>query len=103
MTLHDDARELQAFIAGLSETDDQANALSILAEAAGSLADLVDTLLSEPTNVQALALARLMRDRPGAQVVVHRDVFDLPNGYWLAVIGLDGFQCGIAPDGSVSS
>lgn len=68
------------------------------------LAEAVRELLNEPTNVQALALARLMRDRPAAaQVVVHRDVFDLPNGYWLAIIGLDGFQCGIAPDGSVSS
>jgi hypothetical protein len=44
-----------------------------------------------------------MRDRPNRQVVVHQEVFDLPSGYWLAVIGTDGFQCGIAPDGSVSS
>lgn len=77
-----------------------------LADYGALLASVVRDLLDElaqPTNLQALALARLMRDRPGAQVVVHRDVFDLPNGYWLAVIGLDGFQCGIAPDGSVSS
>lgn len=77
-----------------------------LAEYGRLLADATGTLLDElaqPTNRQALALARLMRDRPGAQVVVHQNVFDLPDDFWLAVIGLDGFQCGIAPDGSVSS
>lgn len=95
------AQDLRDVLNTLDEAshDDES---AIMGETAQALASIVRELL-EPTNVQALALARLMRDRPGAQVVVHRDVFDLPNGYWLAIIGLDGFQCGIAPDGSVSS
>jgi hypothetical protein len=73
------------------------------AETAARLAGVVRDLLAEPTNVQALALAKLMRDYPNRQVVIHQEVFDLPSGYWLAILGTDGFQCGIAPDGSVSS
>jgi ABC-type protease/lipase transport system fused ATPase/permease subunit len=75
----------------------------LLAGTGEQLANALREMLDEPTTVQALALARLMRDRPNAQVVVHQGVFDLPQGYWLAIIGTDGFQCGIAPNGDVSS
>lgn len=58
----------------------------------------------EPTNVQGLALSRLMRDRPNVAVTITRRPFDLPEGYWLVVFDSDPrFECGIAPDGSVSS
>lgn len=70
---------------------------------------VVRELLEEPTNVQALALARLMRSRRrgtatlGLSLAHHSpDAFVLAN-YWTAVFADDGFECGIAPDGSVSS
>lgn len=70
------------------------------------LREVLDELRSEPTNVQALALARLMRDRPDSVVTVNPNPFDLPEGYWQAwfpATPSEGFMCGIAPDGSVSS
>ena len=55
------------------------------------------------TDDQALALARLMRQRPGSNVSIVREPFDLPDGYMLVTFAAGGFTCGIAPDGSVSS
>jgi hypothetical protein len=52
---------------------------------------------------QALALARLMRERTGSNVSIVREPFDLPAGYLLVTFLVGGFTCGIAPDGSVSS
>jgi hypothetical protein len=55
------------------------------------------------TDEQALALARLARDRE-ANFSVHRAPFDLPTGYIMVVFSdRTQFTCGIAPDGSVSS
>jgi|GEM_PF-6106272 hypothetical protein len=55
------------------------------------------------TGEQALALARLMRDRPDSNVSILRAPFDLPDGYLLVMFAVGGFTCGIAPDGRVSS
>jgi hypothetical protein len=57
------------------------------------------------TDEQALALARLMRERSNSNsnVNVVREPFDLPAGYLLVTFMVGGFTCGIAPDGSVSS
>ncbi len=55
------------------------------------------------TDEQALALARLMRERTDSNVNVVREPFDLPAGYLLVVFVVGGFTCGIAPDGRVSS
>ncbi len=55
------------------------------------------------TDEQALALARLLRQRPGSNVNIVRKPFDLPAGYLLVSFVVGGFTCGIAPDGSVSS
>lgn len=56
------------------------------------------------TNRQGLALARLLRDRPEQVATVSRGAtfLGLPEGYWLVTFN-DGFECGIAPDGAVSS
>lgn len=73
-------------------------------DTANELAKVTGALLDEPTNVQALALARLMRDRPhSGGCSINTEPFDLPNGYWLVVFTLSGFTCGIAPNGDVSS
>ena len=55
------------------------------------------------TDEQAVALARLMRQRPHSNVSIVREPFDLPAGYMLVIFVVGGFTCGIAPDGSVSS
>ncbi len=55
------------------------------------------------TDEQAQALARLMRQRPDTNVNIIRKPFDLLKGYMLVAFVVDGFTCGIAPDGSVSS
>jgi hypothetical protein len=55
------------------------------------------------TDEQALALARLMRQRRDSNVNIVREPFDLPAGYVLLTFVVGGFTCGIAPDGSVSS
>jgi hypothetical protein len=68
--------------------------------------DEVHTAFGEPTNRQALALARLIRQRPDAHVAIRQRPFDLPEGYWLVSFTSypqDEFQCGIAPNGDVSS
>lgn len=60
----------------------------------------------QPADPQLAALGRLMRDRPDKAVAIMRKPFDLPEGYWMATFGEpygNGFVCGIAPDGSVSS
>lgn len=64
----------------------------------------IANILDEPTSVQGLALASLMRDRPhSGGCSINTEPFDLPNGWWLVTFTLSGFTCGIAPDGSVSS
>lgn len=68
-----------------------------------ALANGVRELLGEQTNVQALALARLLRGRESTGVHIATEPFDLPDGYWAVEFLRDGFTCGIAPDGSVSS
>lgn len=78
-------------------------------DAAERAAKIAGELLSEPTNVQALALARLLRDRPEHVARVYPyGRFDLPDGYWLVIFdhrerGAHDFECGIAPNGRVSS
>jgi hypothetical protein len=52
-------------------------------------------------NPQANALLRVLRDRPDQSATVSRG-FALPSGYLLVTFN-EGFECGIAPDGSVSS
>lgn len=54
----------------------------------------------EAPNAQANALLRVMAARKSMATV--REAFDLPDGYWFVQFA-DGFECGIAPDGSVSS
>jgi hypothetical protein len=57
----------------------------------------------ESLNAQGLALARLMAGRRGERVnILTNATFTLPEGWWLATFEC-GFECGIAPDGSVSS
>ena len=60
------------------------------------------------TDEQGLALARLMRDRPGGLVSIRRKPFALLEGYvevsfYGGFSSTGGFECGIAPDGRVSS
>jgi hypothetical protein len=55
------------------------------------------------TDEQCLALARLMRQRLNSNVSIVREPFDLPSGYVLVTFVVDGFTCGIAPEGTVSS
>lgn len=55
------------------------------------------------TDEQALALARLMRERTDSNLHVVRGPFDLPPGYLLVTFVVGGFTCGIAPDDRVSS
>lgn len=74
-----------------------------LAGAGEALANSLRELLAKPLNMQALALARLMRDRAGQHVQIHDKPFDLPDGYWLVVFDHGSFECGIAPNGDVSS
>ncbi len=54
------------------------------------------------TDEQALAFARLMRGRSSNANLIP-EPFDLPTGYVLVIFAVDGFTCGIAPDGRVSS
>ena len=65
-----------------------------------ALAESVREGLADPAVVQSLALAPRMRNT--RQVTIAVGPFDLPSGYWLARFD-DGFECGIAPDGAVSS
>lgn len=62
----------------------------------------LDAILSEPTNLQGLALAGLLRNRTRGNCNIYRNAFDLPEGYWFVRFA-DGFECGIAPNGDVSS
>lgn len=58
---------------------------------------------SPTTNAQGIGIARLMRSRPGVGVTnITPSPFGLP-GEYVGVAFNDGFVCGIAPDGSVSS
>lgn len=52
------------------------------------------------SRAQGIELARRMKRGTWATVAVHP--FDLPANYWQVRFS-DGFECGIAPDGSVSS
>lgn len=58
------------------------------------------------TNAQGVALAQRITDRT-VRVEISTRPFDLPNGYLLVNVydaaSQRPFQCGIAPDGSVSS
>lgn len=54
------------------------------------------------TDEQVRALRRVMNDRQSSDATVSHKPFDLPEGYIL-VLFADGFQCGIAPNGDVSS
>jgi hypothetical protein len=65
-----------------------------------ALAECLRAGLDDPAVVQALALAPRMRTTRHVTIAV--GPFDLPSGYWLARFD-DGFECGIAPDGAVSS
>lgn len=95
--LRDLHHALETYEQALVHTNDEYGALE-------ALSSLVRELLNERTNVQALALARLMRDRPNVAVTITRRPFDLPEGYWLVVFDSDPrFECGIAPNGDVSS
>lgn len=77
--------------------------LEVLVDASTGLAKSVRELLSNPENVQALALARLMRDRPGGDVQIEPHDFSLPDGYWSVTFNAGAWVCGIAPNGDVSS
>lgn len=55
------------------------------------------------TDEQAIAIARLMRGRTRSNLTIVREPLDLPAGYVLVTFVVDGFTCGIAPDGLVSS
>jgi hypothetical protein len=91
------ALSVRSIAAALEEDVDP----SAVAELAHEVANTLEQVLEEPTNVQALALARLLRDRPGKSANVTPN-FDLPAGYWFVTFN-DGFECGIAPNGDVSS
>lgn len=69
-------------------------------------ADAIEQLYArrdESLNAQGLALARLMAGRRGERVtVITNATFTLAEGWWLVTFEC-GFECGIAPDGSVSS
>lgn len=75
----------------------------MLAGTGEALANAIRGLLGEPKCVQALALARLLGDREATGVHIATEPFDLPDGYWQAEFLRDGFTCGIAPNGDVSS
>lgn len=55
-----------------------------------------------PGAAQGRALAHVMATQGAAVERLHPSPFDLPAGYW-GVRLTNGFECGIAPDGSVSS
>jgi hypothetical protein len=55
-----------------------------------------------PGAAQGRALWRLMAVQDAAVERLHPSPFDLPAGYW-GVRLTNGFECGIAPDGAVSS
>lgn len=66
-------------------------------------ANIVDRYRVElPTVEQANALARLAQGRSAKVASVMSRPFDLPADY-LMVVYEDGFTCGIAPNGDVSS
>jgi hypothetical protein len=60
------------------------------------------------TDRQGIALARLLRDRPNAgRCTIYAKPFELPDGYIRVEIPTYHenvyFECGIAPNGDVSS
>lgn len=78
----------------LSEWADAIDQLYIRSDAGGLI-----------TNAQGAAIARLMRGRLDETVTVSRtlaQVVGLPEN-WLLVTFSAGFECGIAPNGGVSS
>lgn len=75
----------------------------LLAGTGEEVANALRELLSDEVTVQALALARLLRDRPGSHAEIRQGAFDLPNGYWHVTFLPSAFVCGIAPNGDVSS
>lgn len=87
---------LDTYELALARSDDEYDALMVIAKAAREL-------LADPTNVQALALARLMRDREPSAVHITPRPFDLPEGFVAVTFLASGFECGIAPTGEVSS
>lgn len=84
---------------------DEAYTLSEWADAIDELYARLDVGEGLVTNAQGTAIARLMRGRLDETVTVSRTlarVAGLPAN-WLLVTFSAGFECGIAPDGSVSS
>lgn len=56
------------------------------------------------TDEQGLALAQLARDRPVGVIIIKRTALDRPGGYISVSFAqtTGEFNCGIAPNGSVS-
>jgi hypothetical protein len=59
------------------------------------------------TDEQGVTLARLAAGQPSGPIRVLREPYGLPEGFVLVIFpngrGMDGFTCGIAPDGRASS
>jgi hypothetical protein len=90
---------------GDSFLQDEAYTLSEWADAIRELYARLDVGDGLVTNAQGVAIARLMRGRLDETATVSRPLArtaGLPEN-WLLVTFSAGFECGIAPDGSVSS
>lgn len=94
--IHEMRQALDTYELAVARSDDEYDALMVIAKAAREL-------LGEPTNVQMLAVARLMRDREPSAVHITPNPFDLPEGWIAATFLAGGWECGISPEGEVSS
>ncbi len=76
-----------------------------LGDLALAFAECAQLVTDDAPNAQANALLERVQRNQGPSVVFRAPAGGLPDGYLLVVehVSLDGFECGIAPDGRVSS
>lgn len=70
---------------------------------AETLAGIAQGMSDTPADAQANALLDRVQRNQGPSRVFKAPAGGLPDGYLLVIEGDNGFECGIAPDGRVSS